>query len=251
MMKPGFEGHARALRRCVGLGLFACVVACSSSTSNKQPASPEAENKARTEVDDRMENATGTVPEFRQNMPDSVASQTQCVAVIPGLVKGGFLVGGATGKGFAACKMERGWSPPAPITIGGGSIGAQVGVQATDWLMLVQSDTAKRSFLQGRFRIGVDASASAGPVGKGRGAASDKAGGDVLSYSRSRGLFAGAVLDGSTISQDEDSTRVLYGNMTPLRDILTGGAPMPADPAAKHFVTTLHDSFEGAAVSSR
>lgn len=235
------------MKRCAGLSLFVCLFGCSSSTSNTQAASPEAESKARKEVDERFETATATIPEFRKNMPDSLASETQCIAVIPGMVKGGFLVGGQSGKGFAACKMERGWSSPAPISIGGGTVGAQVGLQSTDWLMVVRTEKAKTALLQGKFKVGVDASATAGPVGAGQGASN----GDVVSYSRSQGLFAGAVLDGATVSQDEDSTRALYGNMTPMSTILTGGAAMPADPAARRFVLAIGDAFEAHAVSTR
>jgi lipid-binding SYLF domain-containing protein len=117
--------------------------------------------------------------------------------------------------------------------------------------MLVKSEKAKSALLQGKFKIGVDASASAGPVGTGRGASGGGEGGDVVSYSRSQGLFAGAVLDGAEIKEDEDSTRALYGKATPLGEILLGHEGMPADNTAKRFVATVRDAFTGAAVSVR
>jgi lipid-binding SYLF domain-containing protein len=251
MTKRFFDNPGCTLKHGAILGILFCLMACSSSTSNNQPASPEAESKARRALDMRFDNATATVPEFRKNMPDSVASQTQCVAVIPGMVKAGLVVGGKSGKGFAACQTEHGWSPPAPITIGGANIGAQVGAQSTDWLMLVESNKAKQAFLQGKFRIGVDASASAGPVGAGRGTSTDTEGSDVVSYSKASGLYAGAVLNGATISQDEDATRVLYGNMAPFQEILTAGRPMPENATAKRFLATISEAFGSRAVSSR
>jgi lipid-binding SYLF domain-containing protein len=109
--------------------------------------------------------------------------------------------------------------------------------------MLVMTDKAERGLQSGNFKVGVDASATAGPVGTGAGAATDVQGGDTVSYAKSRGLFAGAVLNGATIKQDEDSTRVLFGKDVPLRDILQGQAAMPSDPAVTRFVDTVRQSY--------
>jgi lipid-binding SYLF domain-containing protein len=116
--------------------------------------------------------------------------------------------------------------------------------------MFVMSDKARLGFMEGHFRLGVDASASAGPVGKGRGASTDVESGDVVEYSRARGLFAGAVLNGATISQDEDATRLLFGQMTSFRSILEGRALMPSDASVQRLERLVRDEFGGARVSS-
>jgi lipid-binding SYLF domain-containing protein len=245
------QGSSFGIKGIVGLGVALGLAACSSSTSNAGASTPTAESdKARADVVDRMEKSTESLSAFRENMPDSVANRSQCVAIVPSMARGGLIVGGESGKGFALCKTTTGWTPPAPISVGGGSVGAQIGFQSADWLMLVMSERARLGFLEGNFRIGVDASATAGPVGRGRGASSDVESGDVVSYSRSRGLFAGAVLNGATVKQDEDSTRALYGKPTPLRTILEGREPMPNEPAAQRLVNLVRNEFSGPRVTT-
>jgi lipid-binding SYLF domain-containing protein len=241
------------MKASAGLGLATiCLIACSSSNMQGASSAADVDRQAKRKVDDRLANATDSIPQFRSNTPDSVAERPMCVVMIPGMVKVGLVIGGQGGSGFATCKMEQGtgWTPPAPVSIGGGSIGLQAGANGSDWLMLVMSDKAKRALMEGHFKVGVDASATAGPVGTGAGAATDVQGGDTIAYSRSRGLFAGAVLDGATISQDDDATRALYGKTTRMRDILEGREYMPADDAAMHFVATVKKAYSGAPVAS-
>jgi SH3 domain-containing YSC84-like protein 1 len=231
--------------------LFAGLLAMAgcTSSSKSQPAAPS--EQARTDVNDRLDQATFVLQEFRQKIPDSVAARSECVAVIPSVQKGGLIVGVRVGKGFATCRTGAGWSPPAPISIGGGSVGAQVGYESADWMIIATNDPAKQAFLRGKFQVGVGASATAGPVGTGRGASSDVgANTDIVSYSRSRGLFAGAELSGATFEQDSDATEALYGKPTSTRAILEGEVPMPDQPATTRFVAAVEKGFGAMRISS-
>ena len=149
-------------------------------------------------------------------IPDKVMSDAKCVAVIPSMVKVAIGFGGNHGKGVATCRSANGWSAPAPITITGGSWGLQLGGQAIDIVMIVTNDQGMQHLLSSKFKLGADASAAAGPVGRDAGADTDwKMKAEVLTYSRARGLFAGIDLNGSAVTQDKDETRVLYGNFVP------------------------------------
>jgi lipid-binding SYLF domain-containing protein len=137
--------------------------------------------------------------------------------------------GGNHGKGVATCRTAHGWSAPAPITVTGGSWGLQLGGQAVDLVMLVMNDKGMEHLLSSKFKIGADASAAAGPVGRDAAADTDwKMKAELLTYSRARGLFAGIDLSGTAITQDKDDTRLLYGKMIPFSTILNGEVPPPA-----------------------
>ena len=167
------------------------------------------------------------------------------------MVKAGVIVGGQSGKGYATCRSANGWSAPAPITIGGGTFGAQLGAQSTELLALVTSEKGMNALSTGNFRVGVDASATAGPVGTGKGSSTDvAAGGDLISYSRSKGLFAGANLDGTTIKMDEDSSRALYGSTPELKTILSGSVAVPSMTAAHRFLGAVRTSFGSRSVAT-
>jgi lipid-binding SYLF domain-containing protein len=143
--------------------------------------------------------------------------------VIPSMVKIAIGFGGNHGKGIATCRTETGWSAPAPVTITGGSWGLQLGGQAVDLVMVVMNDSGMEHLLSSKFKLGADASAAAGPVGRDAGADTDiKMKSEVLTYSRARGLFAGVDLSGAAITQDKDETRVLYGKFYPFTEILHG-----------------------------
>jgi SH3 domain-containing YSC84-like protein 1 len=161
-------------------------------------------------------------------IPDKIMNDAKCVAVIPSMVKIAVGFGGSHGKGIATCRTASGWSAPAPITITGGSWGLQLGGQAVDIVMIVTNDQGMQHLLSNKFKIGADASAAAGPVGRDTGADTDwKMKAEVLTYSRARGVFAGIDLNGSAISQDKDETRVLYGSSVPFADILNGKVNPP------------------------
>jgi SH3 domain-containing YSC84-like protein 1 len=156
-------------------------------------------------------------------IPDKVMSKAKCIAVIPSMVKIAIGFGGNHGKGVATCRTESGWSAPAPITITGGSWGLQLGGQAIDLVMIINNDQGMQHLLSSKFKLGADASAAAGPVGRDAAADTDlKLRAEVLTYSRARGLFAGIDLSGSSITQDKDETRVLYGKFAPFSEILSG-----------------------------
>jgi SH3 domain-containing YSC84-like protein 1 len=156
-------------------------------------------------------------------IPDKVMRDAKCIAVIPSMVKVAVIVGGNHGKGIASCRTESGWSAPAPITITGGSWGLQLGGQAVDLVLIVTNDQGMQHLLSSKFKLGADASAAAGPVGRDAAADTDvKMRAEVLTYSRARGLFAGIDLTGAALTQDKDETRLLYGSFVPFPDILSG-----------------------------
>jgi lipid-binding SYLF domain-containing protein len=165
-----------------------------------------------------------------KGIPEEVLGSAKCVAVVPTLLKGGFIFGGAHGRGLATCRTGDGWSAPAPFAMTGGSFGFQIGVQGVDLVMLVMNDRGMQALLSSKFKLGADASAAGGPVGRHAEAATDwKMRAEVLTYSRARGLFAGVSVNGAVIGQDEDATRELYGRLVPFKTILTGAVPSPRD----------------------
>jgi len=198
--------------------------------------------KANTKASGRIEAAGTVLDEIEaapdQRIPEEVLGSAECVAVVPSLLKGGFVVGGRYGKGVASCRTEKGWSAPAFFTIGGGSFGLQIGGQAVDLVMLIMNKNGMNNLLSSQFKLGADASAAAGPVGRHASADTDwKMRAEVLTYSRARGLFAGLELHGAVIKQDKDSTREFYGRMVPFKTALTGEIEAPK--AAYPFLSTL------------
>jgi len=156
-------------------------------------------------------------------IPDKVMQGAKCIVVIPSMVKIAVGFGGNHGKGVATCRTGSGWSAPAPITITGGSWGLQLGGQAIDVVMVVMNESGMQHLLSSKFKLGANASAAAGPVGREAGADTDiKMRSEVLTYSRARGLFAGVDLSGAALTQDKDETRLLYGKFIPFTDILNG-----------------------------
>lgn len=171
-------------------------------------------------------------------IPEEIIGSAKCVAVVPSLLKGGFVVGGAYGKGVASCRTDKGWSAPAFFRVTGGSFGFQIGGQAVDYVMLVMNDAGMRNLLASKFKLGADASVAAGPVGRHAEGMTDwKMRAEVLTYSRARGVFAGLTLNGAVIKQDADDTRSFYGRVIPFRTLLTGGVPAPE--SAKPFLSSL------------
>jgi len=187
----------------------------------------------RDKVTDRLESAGTVLGEIMaapdKGIPEEVIGSAQCIAIVPSLLKGGFIVGAAYGKGVVTCRTDNGWSAPACIRMEGGSFGLQIGGQAVDLVMLVMNENGMRNLLSSKFKIGADASAAAGPVGRHAEASTDwKMRAELLTYSRARGLFAGISLNGTVVKQDRDDTRDLYGRMVSFRSILTGHVPPPA-----------------------
>src|SRR5271166_1897344 len=187
-----------------------------------------ADDKDQSDIAKRIDASAKVLDEIMATpdkaIPDKVMHDAKCVAVIPSMVKIAVGFGGNHGKGVATCRMENGaWSAPAPITITGGSWGLQLGGQAVDLVMVVMNQEGMDHLLSSKFKLGADASAAAGPVGRDAGADTDiKMRAEVLTYSRARGLFAGIDLSGAVVNQDKDETRLLYGKFVPFTDILNG-----------------------------
>jgi lipid-binding SYLF domain-containing protein len=187
-----------------------------------------ADDKDQSDIDKRLDASAKVLNEIMATpdkaIPDKVMSDAKCIAVIPSMVKIAVGFGGSHGKGVATCRTESGrWSAPAPITITGGSWGLQLGGQAVDLVMVVTNDDGMQHLISSHFKLGADASAAAGPVGRDAGADTDwKMRAEVLTYSRARGIFAGIDLNGSVVTQDKDETRILYGTFAPFSDILGG-----------------------------
>lgn len=174
-------------------------------------------------------------------IPQDLLDRASCIVLVPGLKKGAFVVGGKYGRGFAMCRAAggQGWGPPAAIRIEGGSFGLQLGVSSSDVVLLVMNERGMRRLTQDKFTIGADATAAAGPVGRNATAQTDAMmTAEILSWSRSRGLFAGVSLDGATLRNDLDENRALYGQPWTGKQILISGAPMPAD--ARKLVAELN-----------
>jgi len=159
-----------------------------------------------------------------KGIPKDLLDSAKCVAVFPNVIKAGFIVGGRGGRGVASCKMANGnWTAPAFFNLGGGSIGLQIGAQATDFIMLFMNDKGMNSLLSDQFEVGGDASVAAGPVGRQAGASTDvKLNSQILSYSRSKGLFAGLELKGVVIKPDKDDMKDVYGANVTAKDVLNG-----------------------------
>src|SRR5258708_27206854 len=192
--------------------------------------------------DDRLRTATTVLHEILsapdKGIPRDLLEKAQCVMVVPGLKKGAFLVGGEYGRGFAVCRSGGVWGGPAAIKFGGGSFGAQIGGQSTDVVMLVMNSHGMEKLAADKFTIGGDASAAAGPVGRTAAADSDiLLHAEILSYSRTRGIFAGVSLDGTVVSQDGGEDRKLYGHEVRNQSVLEGEVPAP--PAARALISEL------------
>jgi lipid-binding SYLF domain-containing protein len=171
-------------------------------------------------------------------IPENILSKSECVAVVPSMLKGGFVVGAKYGRGLASCRTPKGWSTPAFFTIKGGSVGFQIGGQAVDLVMLIMNNDGMQHLLSSQFALGADASVAAGPVGRHTEGNTDwKMRAQVLTYSRARGVFAGVSLNGAVVKQDKDSTREFYGHMVTSKAALTGEVDPPA--SANAFLTTL------------
>jgi SH3 domain-containing YSC84-like protein 1 len=164
-----------------------------------------------------------------KGIPEEVLEHAKCIAVVPHMVKGGFVFGGKGGKGVATCRTSNGWSAPAFITISGGNWGLQIGLEAVDLVMIIQNEKGMQKLLESNFHLGADASAAAGPVGRHAEAGTDwKLDAEILTYSRAKGAFAGLTLEGASIRQDNDSRHAIYGPKVTTRALLLGKVTPPA-----------------------
>jgi lipid-binding SYLF domain-containing protein len=193
--------------------------------------------------DQRLRTATTVLHEILsapdKGIPEDLLAKAQCVMIVPGLKKGAFLIGGEYGRGFALCRRDGQWGGPAAIRFGGGSFGAQLGGESTDVVILVMNRRGMDKLATDKFKIGGDASVAAGPVGRTGAADTDiLLHAEMLSYSRTRGVFAGVSLEGTVVSEDGSEDHKLYGRYIRNQDVLNGVIPAP--PAAQGLIAELN-----------
>jgi len=180
-----------------------------------------------------------------RGIPMNILQQATCIGVVPGLLKGAFVFGGQYGQGVVTCRTGHGWSAPVFIRMAGGSFGFQIGGQSTDLVLVAVNDRGFQDLLKNKFKIGGDASAAAGPVGRSGQAATDwKMNAELLSYSRNKGLFAGIDLDGTSVSQNNEDTNIYFGSPHSFDAILKGSVGVP--PGAVAFVRAVAQYFVAA-----
>jgi lipid-binding SYLF domain-containing protein len=181
-----------------------------------------------------------------ENIPKDLLDKAKCVVVIPSVLKAAFIVGGSYGRGAMVCRKGKDfsgtWGSPAMYALEGGSIGFQLGGEATDFVFLIMNERGVSSLLESKVKLGADASIAAGPVGRAAAADTDAyMRAEILSYSRSRGLFAGVSLEGSTLRPDEDGNEALYGRRLSARTIVRGPSPEPPE-AARNLISHLESA---------
>jgi SH3 domain-containing YSC84-like protein 1 len=206
---------------------------------------------AKEDSVDRLQKSAEVLTQIAQapdkGIPEEVLAHAKCVAIVPHLVKGGFVFGGKHGRGVATCRTADGWSAPAFISVGGGSWGLQIGVEGVDLVMLVMNDKGVQQLLSSKFQVSGEGSAAAGPVGRHASAGTDwKLDTQMLTYSRSKGAFAGLTLEGAVIQQDADSTTAIYGKDVAFKSVLLGKVPTPE--VARPFVQSVTSAAHVAAV---
>ncbi len=218
-----------------GLAMVACSLTARAADDDK------------TKVAERLNAADQVIEEIMatpdKSIPGGILSGASCVVVIPSFKKGAFVVGAEYGQGVATCRTSSGkWSAPVCVQLTGGSFGFQIGGQATDLVLVAMNQKGLQAMLKNKVKLGADAAASAGPVGRNAQAGTDwKLNAEFLSYSRSKGLFAGIDLDGTVLSQNQDATAALYGSAIPFNTVLEGNTPTP--PEARPFVRTVAKYF--------
>ena len=221
------------MKKLVLFGLL--VLMCGSVVvADEQQKDSKASDRVQAAAD--VLNAIQGAPD--SGIPEEVLGKAECVAVVPSMLKGGFIFGAKYGRGLASCRTPKGWSAPAFFTIQGGSFGFQIGGQAVDLVMLIMNNDGMQHLLSSQFALGADASVAAGPVGRHAEGNTDwKLRAQVLTYSRARGVFAGVSLNGAVVKQDKNSTREFYGHMATPKASLTGEVEPPA--GANEFLTSL------------
>jgi lipid-binding SYLF domain-containing protein len=207
---------------------------------------------ARQDTVDRLQKSVDVLHAIMstpdKGIPEEVLSNAKCILVVPALIKGGFIFGGKHGRGVATCRMADSWSAPAFVSVGGGSWGLQIGVEGVDLVMLVMNDQGFQHLLSSKFELTGEGSVAAGPVGRHASAGTDwKMNTEMLTYSRSKGVFAGLTLEGAVVEQDNDSTHAIYGKNMTFRNILSGKVPTPK--SADAFMKAVADAGQQARIA--
>ena len=225
------------MKKLLSLIVIAAATAATAYAADATQTVDSRLSDAKTVIDQIMSNTSNSIPE-------KLAHKAQCVAVIPGMKKAAFIVGGSYGQGVVTCRTANGWSGPVFIRMAGGSWGLQIGGQSTDLVLLAMNQKGFQDLLHSKFKIGAGVAATAGPVGRNAQASTDATmHSELLSYSRSRGAFAGIDLNGTTVTQNTDDTKSLYGGSHTFGQILRGSVktPTPADP----FLSAVRQYFGG------
>jgi lipid-binding SYLF domain-containing protein len=201
--------------------------------------------ETREEVQNRMDNAATVLHEIMaapdRGIPEEVLEHAKCVAVVPHMIKAGFILGGENGRGLATCRTANGWSAPAFFAITGGSWGLQIGVEGVDLVMIFQGDRGMLRLENAKFQLGADASAAAGPVGRHATADTDwKLNTEILTYSRAKGAFAGLSLTGADVRRDDGSMEAFYGHDVSSHRVLRGEVAVPA--SARSFLDAVREA---------
>jgi len=204
---------------------------------------------SRTDLQDRVDAARIVIDQIMgakdATIPRNILEQATCIAVVPSMVKGAFVFGAQYGQGVVTCRTGHGWSAPVFIRMAGGSWGLQIGGQATDLVLVAVNDRGMQDLLKNKFKIGGDASAAAGPVGRAGQASTDwKMNAELLAYSRNKGLFAGISLDGTSVSQNRGDTETYFGAPQQFDNVLKGNVAVPS--GAVPFVRTVAQHFADA-----
>jgi SH3 domain-containing YSC84-like protein 1 len=231
-----------------GLGCSTQMHNSDRSTESSKASMSESE-KDRQEALDRLDDSAKVLTELMgaedSTIPEWVLSKAQCVMIVPSMVKGGFVVGGQHGRGAATCRNNGRWSAPQMVTLTGGTWGAQIGGESVDLILVFMGNKGAQELLNNSVKLGGEASVAAGPFGRQASASTDlSVKSQILSYSRSRGLFAGLELGGASVRGDDDSNVGLYGRETTSKKVLSGGTPPPA--GAENFLATVRKYFREA-----
>ncbi len=205
-------------------------------------------------ANDRLDNAANVLREVMaapdKGIPNEVLEHAKCIAVVPHMIKGGFVFGAEGGRGVATCRTASGWSAPSFFAITGGSWGLQIGVEGVDLVMIIQSDKGMQHLLSSKFQIGGDASAAAGPVGRHASAETDwKMNAEILTYSRAKGIFAGLTLNGASVRTDDDAMKAVYGADVTSHEVLAGKVPAPA--SAHAFLAAIRGAKAQSTASNK
>jgi SH3 domain-containing YSC84-like protein 1 len=202
-------------------------------------------SRAGSDKDDdinRTQNSTRVFQEIMDapdSIPHDVLAKARCIAIIPGDKKFAFIFGANYGRGVAICRTPTGWSAPLYLAVEGGSVGYQIGGASTDLILVFMNDRALHSLLSDKFKMGGDLTVAAGPVGRDASAGTDlKLTAEILSYSRTKGIFAGAALDGTVVMADKSGDKAMYGDDVTRQAILSGQVPVPED--ARPLVAEMH-----------
>jgi SH3 domain-containing YSC84-like protein 1 len=223
------------MKKAIGSLCLCILLSCTAFAASSREDLQSRIDAAKTVLDQIMTAQDRTIPM-------NVLQHATCVAVVPGMIKGAFVFGAQYGQGVVTCRTGHGWSGPVFIRMAGGSWGLQIGGQSTDLILVAVNNKGMQDLLKNKFKIGADASAAAGPIGRAGQAATDwKMNAELLSYSRNKGLFAGIDLDGTSVTQNTDDTTTFYGGDHTFESVLRGNVPVP--PGAEAFVRDVAHKF--------